>query len=621
MKVLKYVVALAVMIFCVLPLLPKKPVNLSKHSWEECGHPVTLSNITDPELDTDPHKDDAIFFFEFKPSKRKIKNLEKELGLVLTPKASGHIYTAEVPEGSVPQLEAHTRHLGMPLTVEEDFQIKSLGLPDDPMLENQWNFEQIKVPDAWHYSTGKGVVVAVVDSGIALENDDSGKFPPVKDLEETKRVKGFDYVEGKDLSIDLNGHGTHVAGTIAQSTNNGYGTAGIAYNSTLMSVRVLDGSGSGTLVNVADGILFAAHNGANIVNLSLGGSQPSKVLETAIEISSQKGVVIVAAAGNDGDDSKLYPAAYDNVISVAATQSDKHPAPYSQWGNTIDIAAPGGNTQTDLNNDGIPDGIVQETIERGIPEKHHFGNYMGTSMASPHVAGVAALVMSLGITRPEVVESILKETADISMLEDKEDLTTALTYPEKEFQQRYGAGIVQADQAVKRALYYSYKYQMFAAVLLCLLVLLSIQGNRILETNFVNTLLFSFTATHVAAGKPFLKFFHNDNYVGNISTYLTTPLPKWDWLILGTTQNPLFVTPLIPLVVTIAFYHNVRLRCIAAGVSVGFAAYAVSEAILMTSDLAWIPGGMIGSRAFYVVMAVMNTYLAYYTLKRSKWGE
>lgn len=310
--------------------------------------------------------------------------------------------------------------------------------PDDPLYPFQWNFRQVNAEGAWARARGAGVVVAVIDTGVAYEDATDLGVRAVRDLEGTRFVQGHDFVDRTPRGLDFHGHGTHVAGTIAQTTGNGYGVAGLAPEATIMPLRVLDAQGRGATGDIADAIRFAADNGAHIINMSLGGPLPSRVMADAVAYARRKGVVVIAAAGNNGWSMPSYPAAYRGVIAVAATQYDRTTTFYSNYGKYIDIAAPGGNTRVDQVGDGQPDGIMQETIARGNPADHEFALYMGTSMAAPHVAAVAALIRSTGVTHPDRIESLLLRTAsqDVPVFE----------------RERYGAGIVDAEAATRAAL-------------------------------------------------------------------------------------------------------------------------------------------------------------------------
>jgi serine protease len=312
---------------------------------------------------------------------------------------------------------------------DQDNPVLHKDFPNDPRFKDQWHLQQIHMMETWKAAQGDGVIVAVIDTGVAK----------VPDLAETEIVPGWNFVNDSANAADDHGHGTHVAGTIAQSTHNGVGVAGVAFHAKIMPIKVLSARGSGSVSGIANGIRWAADHGAKVINMSLGGPMASSVLAKAVKYAHDKGVVVVCAAGNDGRGKVSYPAAYPHAIAVASTQYDETTTFYSNWGKEIDIAAPGGNTRVDQNGDGQPDGVLQNTVVPGDISRTDYLWFMGTSMASPHVAGVAALIMGQGVTDPDAVEKVLKETAR----EPKSG--------KKDAQNRYGAGIVDASAAVKKA--------------------------------------------------------------------------------------------------------------------------------------------------------------------------
>jgi serine protease len=303
-----------------------------------------------------------------------------------------------------------------PLTIYKASSLVGLS-PNDPLYEQQWHMKRVGAEAAWGFSVGRGVTVAVVDTGVACDNH--GSFHKISDLEQTECVAGFNFIDNTVHANDDQGHGSHVAGTIAQSTNNGIGGVGLAFGVKIMPVKVLSGSGSGTNAGVAAGIHWAADNGADVINLSLGGPADSGVIRRAIKFARDNNVVVVAAAGNSGG-SVGYPAANDGVIAVSATDQGDKLAEFSSRGPEVDIAAPGV-------------AVVQNTIcDGGLNKCEDFPAYNGTSMATPHVAAAAALLVSQGITDPDEVERILSESA--KPLGAKE---------------HFGAGLLQADAALQ----------------------------------------------------------------------------------------------------------------------------------------------------------------------------
>ncbi|MCK6526288.1 S8 family peptidase [Myxococcota bacterium] len=263
----------------------------------------------------------------------------------------------------------------------------------------QWHMDQIGVEDGWAWSRGSGATVAVVDTGVNPDGEDT----PIG------LIAGRDVVGGDDDARDDNGHGTHVAGTIAQASDNGLGVVGVAPDVTLLPVKVLDRYGSGSAYDVAEGIEWAVDQGADVINLSLGASSSSTVEQQAIRYAYDHGAVVIAASGNSGAGQLDYPARYSETISVGATRVDESVTSYSNRGTGLDLVAPGGDTGVDQDGDGYTDGVLQETFDRGT-----WGYYFmdGTSMAAPHVAGAAAIAVALGATGgPEEVREILSVSA------------------------------------------------------------------------------------------------------------------------------------------------------------------------------------------------------------------
>ena len=449
------------------------------------------------------------------------------------------------------------------------------GFPNDPKYKFQWHLQQIHMQDTWKAAQGDGVIVAVIDTGVAK----------VPDLAQTEIVAGYNFVANTADATDDHGHGTHVAGTIAQSTHNGVGVAGVAYKAKIMPIKVLSASGSGSVAGIAAGIHFAADHGAKVINMSLGGGMSTSVLANAVKYAHDKGVTVVCAAGNDGRGRVSYPAAYKHSIAVAATQFDEATTFYSNWGKEIDIAAPGGNTQLDQNGDGMKDGVLQNTVVPGDTSRNDYLLFMGTSMASPHVAGVAALIIGSGVTDPDAVEKVLKETA--RKPKGKSDFT-----PTKGPENRYGAGIVDASAAARKAQTEGGGEALVLGAGLAALVLAGLRRRALLAVGLGAG---GVVALIAATGG---LFFLPQLGLGDVPgvAFVAHGLPEVGQAVFGATAqgNPLLYSALVPLALVVLLYGRARFRGALAGLALGWAGTLLSHAVFRTVDVRFVPDALDG---------------------------
>ncbi|HEX3614979.1 MAG TPA: S8 family serine peptidase [Solirubrobacteraceae bacterium] len=348
--------------------------------------------------------------------------------------------------------------------------------PDDPGRAHkihgweslQWNFMPaagVNAPQAWanlqrdHRPGARGVTIAVVDTGIAFRNWKTFKRSP--DFRGTKFADPCDLVVGSikkgactdPYALDREGHGTFVAGTIAEATNNNYGLTGLAYEATVMPVRVLDAEGNGDSSTIAAGIRYAVAHGAQVINLSIvftAGTTTGQIPDvvSAITYAHNHGVTVVGAAGNDEDNSLDYPAALADVISVGATTRDRCLALYSDIGKNLDLVAPGGGNDVDsvtgsrcFPNRDLPD-IYQMTLgdathpsQFGLPS-----GWFGTSMAAPNVSAAAAMVIASGV--------LGKHPTPTQILKRLEATAHALGYGQPN--NAYGYGLLNIGAATKK---------------------------------------------------------------------------------------------------------------------------------------------------------------------------
>jgi serine protease len=300
--------------------------------------------------------------------------------------------------------------------VENDPYVYAAATPNDSLYSLQWHYPAINLPAAWDVVTGPNcVIVAVLDTGIR----------PHPDL---TWVAGFDFFSNDadptdpGCSADPNdfSHGMHIAGTIAALTNNAIGVAGVNWGGStgtqIMPLRVLGESGGtcgvGTASMVADALVYATDNGAKVANMSFGGLA-STTLENGVNYAYSRGVTLVAAAGNEGVDmstsgAQVYPAAYPNVIAVGATACNNTRASYSNFGMQLDLMAPGGDFIS-CSGDPSPEEILSTSWSPNGGTSYYFGS--GTSFSTPHVSGLAVLLIARGIVGPASIQNRLQSTA------------------------------------------------------------------------------------------------------------------------------------------------------------------------------------------------------------------
>ena len=317
----------------------------------------------------------------------------------------------QVPDNSLASSIGYLRQCAGVKNAEPNYTVHVADvIPSDPGWGLQYGLPAIRAPQGWQITTGSSsVIIAIVDTGISLSHPDLS----------AKIVSGWDFVNNDSIADDDDGHGTHVAGIAAAQTNNGTGVAGVSWGALLMPVKVLDSSGNGFDTDVAQGIIWATDHGAQIINLSLGGTDPSTPLQDAVNYAYSHGVTIVAAAGNSGASSILYPARYDHVIAVAATDSSNTRAGFSNFGPQMALSAPGVH--------------ILSTYPGG------YAYLSGTSMATPFVSGLAAILRGLpGNGSPDVIAWEMESSAlDLGPV-GRDNL--------------YGYGLIQMDRAINRAL-------------------------------------------------------------------------------------------------------------------------------------------------------------------------
>jgi len=461
---------------------------------------------------------------------------------------------------------------------EKVVEYKALFTPNDELYKDQWGLKRAGAESSYNMSCGQGVVVAVVDTGIACLHDDNTKG--IDDLPTCQG--GYNFISNNSNAADDNGHGSHCAGTIAQLTNNNHGGAGLAPCVKLMPVKVLSGSGSGSMESVAEGIRFAADNGANVISLSLGSSHPSDIVKDAVDYAHDKGVVIVAAAGNSGG-SVGYPAAYPNAIAVSAMDANDRIANFSSRGPQVAISAPGVN-------------ILQQTICEGSDGTDGCGEFKafnGTSMATPHVSAAAALVVAQGITDPDAVRAKLQSTAD----------------PKKE-PNLYGAGILRADSAVKSTILSHTALKLVALFGFIFLMRKKIDKSLLKSKPAMLGI--------VLGGFGLVPLFFTGlmPHLGNfrvVAEVLARPIGEWN-IPLGFAYKYLPLANFIPAgLATVLLLKNKFGRLFAGGLAVGSAALCMQLAF--SGEMTFILGSML-MKVWMLVNVIVLGYFAKATLTK-----
>lgn len=344
--------------------------------------------------------DEVVVKFRAPLTNQQLLALRKELQLTVV-KHTRQTYIFRSKKHKTEELMAYFKSKWNPVYVEPHYlyltnELPTAGgagttgtiVPNDTLYsEYQWNLPKIDTESGWNVTKGsEDIVVAVVDTGVQSDHPDlKGRL-----------VQGVNIVDPSSPPEDDVGHGTHVAGIISASVNNGEGVAGMTWYTKIMPVKALDSSGAGSTYSVAEGILWATDHGADVINMSLGNYATAEFLHDALKYAYDHGVVLVAASGNDNTDRPGFPAAYEEVLAVAATDPDDSRAEYSNYGDYIDIAAPG----------------------TSIPSTYPGSRYAalsGTSMASPHVSALASLVRAANpkLTNAEVMDVLRKTAKDL----------------------------------------------------------------------------------------------------------------------------------------------------------------------------------------------------------------
>src|SRR5215207_8702231 len=319
------------------------------------------------------------------------------------------VFIMDVSEGNFDEKLVELRNVSGVGYVEPDYPVQAVDtIPNDPSFPSQYGLISIRAPQGWDLSTGStAVTIAILDSGVDLGHLElAGKI-----------VQGYDFVNNDNFPQDDYGHGTHVAGIAAAWGNNGLGVAGVSWGARILPLKVLNSTGGGSFSSVAAALIWATDHGAQVANMSLGGTTYSQVMQDAVSYAATNDVLMVGASGNAGTNFVLYPARFPEVMAVAATDMSNQHASFSNYGAEIDVAAPGASILSLW-----PGGYSTQS---------------GTSMAAPHVSGLAAVLFGYGNTAASVRNQI--ETSALDISPPGWDIYT-------------GAGLIQMDAAIQLAI-------------------------------------------------------------------------------------------------------------------------------------------------------------------------
>lgn len=360
------------------------------------------------------HVQQLVVKFKKEPSQQDLKQIQQELNTTQMKKL-GYTYMFESSKMNMEEMIHYFKKWDVEYTEPHYLYMTNetaeADQPNDELYASyQWNLPKIDTIEGWDVTKGaEEIIVAVVDTGVDLDHPDL----------EGRLVEGINIIDEQVPPDDDVGHGTHVAGVIAASVNNLEGIAGMSWYNKIMPVKVLDSTGAGSTYNVAAGIIWAVDHGAKVINLSLGNYAEAQFLHDAVKYAYDKDVVLIAATGNDNTSQPGYPAAYEEVFAVGATNSSEEKAIFSNFGNYVDVTAPG------------------ENIASTYPS-NRYAALSGTSMASPHVAALAAMIRSVNpsLSNEEVMD-IIRETA-LDLGEEGKD-------------EYYGYGQINVNQALRLA--------------------------------------------------------------------------------------------------------------------------------------------------------------------------